>query len=294
MPAEVIDGAAIARTIREEVARDVAALSVRGMQPGLAVVLVGDDPASTVYVRNKDKACTGAGMHGVTVRLPASISQQQLLSQVDDLNADPAIHGFLVQMPLPRHLDADAVIRRIDPKKDVDGFHPVNVGKMLIGDTDGFVPATPAGVRELLARSDVETDGQHCVIIGRSNIVGKPMAAIMLQNQPGANATVTVCHSRTKSLPEFTRRADILIVAAGKANMLRGDMVKPGAVVIDVGINRVNDESAPSGHRLVGDVEFDSVREVASKLTPVPGGVGPMTIAMLLRNTVRAAERAIS
>ncbi|MBA3559805.1 MAG: bifunctional methylenetetrahydrofolate dehydrogenase/methenyltetrahydrofolate cyclohydrolase FolD [Gemmatimonadaceae bacterium] len=294
MPAELIDGAAIARTIREEVARDVASLSARGLQPGLAVVLVGDDPASTVYVRNKDKACTAAGMHGVTVRLPATISQEELLAQVDALNANPAIHGFLVQMPLPKHLDADAVIRRIDPKKDVDGFHPVNVGKMLIGDTDGFVPATPAGVRELLVRSGVQTDGLHCVIIGRSNIVGKPMAALMVQNQPGANATVTVCHSRTKSLPDFTKRADILIVAAGKANMLRGDMIKPGAVVIDVGINRVDDASAPKGHRLVGDVDFDSVREVASKLTPVPGGVGPMTIAMLLRNTVRAAERELS
>ncbi len=294
MRAEIIDGTAIAKTIREEVSRDVASLSARGLQPGLAVVLVGDDPASTVYVRNKARACTAAGMHRVTVHLPATISQQELLAQVDALNANPSIHGFLVQMPLPKHLDAGAVIRRIDPRKDVDGFHPLNVGKMLIGDTDGFVPATPAGIRELLARSAVRTSGRHCVIVGRSNIVGKPMAALMVQNQPGANATVTVCHSQTKSLPVFTRCADILIVAAGKANMLRGDMVKPGAVVIDVGINRVDDASAPKGHRFVGDVEFDSVREVASKLTPVPGGVGPMTIAMLLRNTVRAAERGLA
>ncbi|MGI9076836.1 MAG: bifunctional methylenetetrahydrofolate dehydrogenase/methenyltetrahydrofolate cyclohydrolase FolD [Gemmatimonadaceae bacterium] len=294
MPAELIDGTSIARAIREEVTRDVAALSARGLQPGLAVILVGDDAASAVYVRNKGRACTAVGMHGVTVRLSATISQQELLAQADALNADPAIHGFLVQMPLPRHLDASALIRRIDPCKDVDGFHPVNVGKMLIGDTDGFVPATPAGVRELLVRSGVQTEGRHCVIVGRSNIVGKPMAALMVQNQPGANATVTVCHSRTRSLPEFTRRADILIVAAGKANILRGDMVKPGAVVIDVGINRVDDAGAPKGYRLVGDVEFASVREVASRLTPVPGGVGPMTIAMLLRNTVRAAERHLS
>lgn len=294
MPAELIDGKAIARTIREEVARDVAALAARGIQPGLAVVLVGDDPASAIYVRNKEKACLAAGMHGVTIRLSSNVTQNELLRQVDALNTSSEIHGFLVQMPLPAHLDPDAIIRRVNPQKDVDGFHPVNVGKMLIGEPDGFAPATPSGVKELLLRSGVHTAGKHCVIIGRSNIVGKPMAALMIQNAPGANATVTVCHSRTKELREYTRRADILIVAAGKAEMLRGDMVRPGAVVIDVGINRVEDKSSPKAYRLVGDVEFESVREVASKLTPVPGGVGPMTIAMLLRNAVRAAEQLVA
>ncbi|MEJ7809162.1 MAG: bifunctional methylenetetrahydrofolate dehydrogenase/methenyltetrahydrofolate cyclohydrolase FolD [Gemmatimonadaceae bacterium] len=293
MPAEIIDGAAVARAIRAEVAEEVAELTRRGVKPGLAVVLVGEDPASAVYVRMKGKACEEAGMHSVTVRLRAETSEPDLLAQVDALNADPAIHGFLVQMPVPAHIDADAVIRRVDPRKDVDGFHPVNVGKMLIGERDGFVPATPAGVQELLVRSGVNSAGKHCVIVGRSNIVGKPMAALMIQNAPGANATVTVCHSRTPELADFTRQADILIVAAGRAGMVRGDMIKPGAVVIDVGVNRVADESAKGGSRLLGDVEFESAREVASRITPVPGGVGPMTIAMLLRNTVRAAARSL-
>ena len=293
MPAEIIDGTAIARAIRSEVAEQAAELTRRGVRPGLAVVLVGEDPASTVYVRMKGKACEEAGMHSVTIRLPASTSEADLLGQVDALNADPAIHGFLVQMPVPSHIDADAVIRRVRPEKDVDGFHPVNVGKMLIGERDGFVPATPAGVQELLVRTGVDAAGKHCVIVGRSNIVGKPMAALMIQNAPGANATVTVCHSRTPSLGDHTRRADILIVAAGRPGMVRGDMVKPGAVVIDVGVNRVADANAKGGTRLVGDVEFESAREVASHITPVPGGVGPMTIAMLLRNTVRAAQRSV-
>jgi methylenetetrahydrofolate dehydrogenase (NADP+)/methenyltetrahydrofolate cyclohydrolase len=223
--------------------------------------------------------------------LPATTTQEELLAQVKRLNEDEAIHGILVQMPLPKHLDADIVIRSILPEKDVDGFHPVNVGKSLIGDRDGFVPCTPAGVQEMLARSGTVTKGKECVIVGRSNIVGKPMMALMVQNGPNANATVTVCHSATRDLKEHTLRADILIVAAGKPKMVTGDMVKEGAVVIDVGINRIADPSAKSGFRLVGDVDFEGARERASKITPVPGGVGPMTIAMLLKNTVRAAEQ---
>ena len=291
MPAELIDGNAIARSIREEVALEVAKLVARGITPGLAVVLVGDDPASEVYVRNKGRACDEAGMHSVTINMPAATSQQELLAQVKRLNEDPAIHGILVQMPLPKHLDAEAVIRTILPAKDVDGFHPVNVGKNLIGDRDGFVPCTPAGVKEMLARSGTVTKGKECVIVGRSNIVGKPMMALMVQNGPNANATVTVCHSATRDLKEHTLRAEILIVAAGKAKMVTGDMVREGAVVIDVGINRIEDPSAKSGFRLVGDVDFAGARERASKITPVPGGVGPMTIAMLLKNTVRAAQQ---
>jgi methylenetetrahydrofolate dehydrogenase (NADP+)/methenyltetrahydrofolate cyclohydrolase len=239
----------------------------------------------------KARACAEAGFHSVTVRLPAGTTQGELLAQVNALNADPAIHGYIVQMPLPPHLDAGAVIDQMDPRKDVDGFHPENVGRMLLGATDGFRPATPAGVQELLVRAGVETAGAECVIVGRSNIVGKPMAAILVQNARDANATVTVCHSQTPDVGRHTRRADILIVAAGRAEMIRGGMIKPGAVVVDVGVNRVDDPAAPRGYRLVGDVAFAEAAEVASKITPVPGGVGPMTIAMLLRNTVRAAER---
>ena len=290
MPAEIIDGVAIARSIREEAARETARLVDRGVRPGLAVVLVGEDPASTVYVRSKGRACDEAGMHSVTLRLPASTSQSELLDAVVALNRDPLVHGILVQMPLPKHLDADAVIRSIDPRKDVDGFHPVNVGKLLIGERDGFVPCTPAGIQEMLRRSSVETRGAECVIVGRSNIVGKPMAALLMQDAAGANATVTVCHSRTRDLSRHTGRADIVIAAAGRAGLVTGDMLKPGCVVIDVGMNRIADETAPRRYRLVGDVDFDSAREVASKITPVPGGVGPMTIAMLLSNTVKAAK----
>jgi methylenetetrahydrofolate dehydrogenase (NADP+)/methenyltetrahydrofolate cyclohydrolase len=230
-------------------------------------------------------------MRGETIRLPADTTEAQLLEQVDALNADPRVHGILVQMPLPRHMSADKVIRRIRPEKDVDGFHPVNVGKLSIGERDGFVPCTPAGAIELLVRSGVETRGKDAVIVGRSNIVGKPMAALLMQDAPGGNATVTVCHSRTAHLAAHTRRADIVIAAIGKPEMITGDMIKPGAVVIDVGINRVNDPSAPKGYRIVGDVHFASAREVASLITPVPGGVGPMTIAMLMKNTVRAAAQ---
>jgi len=228
----------------------------------------------------------------VTIRRPADLAQADLLAIVDELNADETIHGILVQMPLPKHMKADAVLRRIRPEKDVDGFHPVNVGKLLIGDTDGFAPCTPAGVQELLKTIGVDTRGAECVVIGRSNIVGKPMAALMLQPGAGADATVTICHSRTKDLASHARRADILIAALGRPRAVTADMIKPGAVVIDVGINRVDDPSSPKGYALCGDVDFESARHVAGAITPVPGGVGPMTIAMLLQNTVRAARRA--
>ena len=290
MPAKVIDGTALAKKIREEVAAATVTLCERGVTPGLAVVLVGDDAASAVYVRSKGKACSEAGMHSVTIRLPATTTEAELLEKVDALNDDPAIHGILVQMPLPKHMDADAVIRRILPSKDVDGFHPVNVGKMLIGEKDGFVPCTPAGVQEMLVRSGIDTKGKDCVVIGRSNIVGKPVAALLMQSGVGGDATVTVCHSRTKDLAGHIRRADIIIAALGKPRFVTADMVKPGATVIDVGINRVDDASLKAGYRIVGDVDYDAVKEVASHITPVPGGVGPMTIALLLRNTVRAAQ----
>jgi len=287
----LIDGAAIGRLVRRDVAAEVERLKALGITPQLSVVLVGNDPASAVYVRSKGKACEEAGMRGETIRLPAETTENALLAQVDRLNADPNVHGILVQMPLPRHIAADKVIRRIRPEKDVDGFHPVNVGKLSIGERDGFVPCTPAGAIELLVRSGVETRGKDAVIVGRSNIVGKPMAALLMQDAPGGNATVTVCHSRTSNLAGHIRRADIVIAAIGKPEMITGDMIKPGAVVIDVGINRVNDAAAPKGYRIVGDVHFASARDVASLITPVPGGVGPMTIAMLMKNTVRAAAQ---
>ena len=298
MPAEaatagaaIIDGTALAREIRREVALDVAALAQRGVVPGLAVVLVGSDPASATYVAAKEKASREAGMAGETIRLAATATQGQLLALVEQLNHDANVHGILVQMPLPAQIDPGVVIHHIDPRKDVDGFHPMNVGKLLIGHTDGFVPCTPAGVQYMLQHAGVETRGAHCVIVGRSTIVGKPLAALLMQAGADADATVTVCHSRTRDLATHTTRADILIVAAGRAGMITADMVKPGAVVIDVGMNRIPDASRPSGSRLVGDVDFEGVRQVASLITPVPGGVGPMTIAMLLRNTVHAAQR---
>jgi methylenetetrahydrofolate dehydrogenase (NADP+)/methenyltetrahydrofolate cyclohydrolase len=293
LPAELIDGRAIAKKIRADVAARAKVLADLGVKPGLAVVLVGDDPASSVYVSAKGKATEEAGMYSLTMRLEADTSQSELIARVEALNEDPRIHGILVQMPLPNQIDPDFVIRTIDPRKDVDGFHPINVGKMLIGDRDGFIPCTPAGIQVLLKESGVKTAGKNCVIIGRSNIVGKPMAALMVQNNPDANCTVTVCHSQTKDLRDHTRAADILIVAAGRRGVVTGDMVKSGAVVIDVGTNRVSDEKSKTGTRLAGDVDFDSVRKVASKITPVPGGVGPMTIAMLMANTVRAAEMSV-
>jgi len=293
LPADLIDGRAIAKKVRADVAERAKKLLAKGVRPGLAVVLVGDDPASAVYTSAKAKAAEEAGMYSLNIRLPAETSQEDLLSRVDALNADPKIHGILVQMPLPKQIDPDTVIRRIDPAKDVDGFHPVNVGKMLIGERDGFISCTPAGIQVLLKESGVKTPGKNCVIIGRSNIVGKPMAALMMQDNENANCTVTVCHRHTADLKVHTRAADILIVAAGRPRIVTGDMVKPGAVVIDVGTNRVADPQATGGKKLVGDVDFESVRQVASKITPVPGGVGPMTIAMLMANTVRAAENTL-
>ena len=290
MPAELIDGRAIAKKVRADVAERARELAAHGVTPGLAVVLVGDDPASAVYVSAKGKATEEAGMYSLTVRLDADTSQEELLARVEALNADPRIHGILVQMPLPKQIDPDAIIRAIDPAKDVDGFHPVNVGKMLVGALDGFIPCTPAGIQVLLKESGVKTPGKNCVVIGRSNIVGKPMAALMMQDRENANCTVTVCHRHTTDLRAHTLEADILIVAAGRPRIVTADMVKRGAVVIDVGTNRVADPKAKGGTKLQGDVDFESVREVASKITPVPGGVGPMTIAMLMANTVRAAE----
>jgi methylenetetrahydrofolate dehydrogenase (NADP+)/methenyltetrahydrofolate cyclohydrolase len=290
LPAELIDGVAIAKKVRARVAEDAAALKAKGVTPGLTVVLVGDDPASAVYVGSKEKACKEAGMNGETIRLSAATTEAELLAVVDKLNADSATHGILVQMPVPKHIDSQKVIRRIAPHKDVDGFHPVNAGKVLIGDADGFAPCTPAGVQVMLIEAGVDTSGKEAVILGRSTIVGKPMAALLIQSGKGADCTVTICHSRTKDLKAHTLRADILIAAIGKPEMVTADMVKPGAVVIDVGINRVDDPSAKKGYRIVGDVKFDEVAAKASKITPVPGGVGPMTIAMLLANTVRAAR----
>jgi len=290
MTARLLDGVAMGRAIRQEVAADVARLTAAGITPGLAVVLVGEDAASQVYVRSKGRACEEAGMHSVTIRLPDTTSQDELLATIDTLNADPAIHGMLVQLPLPKRMDSDRVLRRIDPRKDVDGFHPENVGKLVTGDPTAFRPATPYGIQQMLIRSGIETKGAHAVIVGRSNIVGKPMANLLIQNGPGGDATVTVCHSRSRDLPSLTRQADILIVAIGKAEFLTADMVRPGAVVIDVGINRVDDATREKGYRLSGDVDFEPVAAIASAITPVPGGVGPMTIAMLLKNTLQAAE----
>lgn len=289
----LIDGVALAKKIRERVAEEAAALTARGLTPGLTVVLVGDDPASAVYVRSKGRASEEAGIASDTIRLPATTSERDLLALVDRLNADRTVHGILVQMPLPKHIDPDVVIRRIDPEKDVDGFHPYNVGLLLTGSKEGYAPCTPAGVMAMLRAYGVETRGANVVVVGRSNIVGKPMAALLVQAGADADATVTVCHSRTRDLAEHTRRADIIIAAVGRAHLITADMVKPGAVVIDVGMNRLADETAPKGYRLVGDVDFEGVKQVAALITPVPGGVGPMTIAMLLQNTVRAAFRAL-
>ncbi len=291
MTARLLDGVALAKAIRAEVAEEVARLSGAGIRPGLAVVIVGEDPASQVYVRSKGRACEEAGMHSETIRLPADTTEAVLLATIDRLNGDPNIHGMLVQLPLPRHINAEAVLRRVHPAKDVDGFHPVNVGKLAIGDSTAFRPATPYGVQQMLIRSGVETKGAHAVIVGRSTIVGRPMASLLLQDAPGGNATVTVCHSRSRDLGAITRLADILIVAIGRPEFVTADMVRPGAVVIDVGINRVDDPAQAKGYRLTGDVAFGPVSEVASAITPVPGGVGPMTIAMLLRNTLQAMQQ---
>src|SRR2546427_12175303 len=277
--------------MRAELGTDIAALTKKGITPGLAVILVGDNPASQVYVRMKGKACDEAGLYHGTIKLPKDTSEAELMALLERLNANPQIHGILVQLPLPRQIDTNRALHRIDPHKDVDGFHPENVGKVAAGDPTGFRPATPYGVQQLLVRSELDPTGKHAVIVGRSTIVGRPMAALLLQDGPGGNATVTVCHSRTRDIKAVTRQADILIVAIGKPEFVTGDMVKPGAVVIDVGVNRIDDPSLKKGYRLVGDVKFDEVKKVAGAITPVPGGVGPMTITMLLYNTVQAARQ---
>lgn len=289
MTADLIDGKAVAAEIRQELKSRVEALKEKGIVPGLAVVLVGDNPASHAYVRMKNKACTDVGILGKTYQHPASLTEEELLSLLDELNEDETYHGILVQLPLPGSIDPQKVIERIDPSKDVDGFHPINVGRLLIG-VEVLRPCTPAGIQELLRRSGVDSTGAHVVVVGRSNIVGRPLANMISLKQPFADATVTLCHSRTTSLADHIRRADILVAAIGRAESITGDMIKPGAVVIDVGSNRVDDPATERGYRWVGDVHFESAREVAGAITPVPGGVGPMTIAMLLSNTVQAAE----
>jgi methylenetetrahydrofolate dehydrogenase (NADP+)/methenyltetrahydrofolate cyclohydrolase len=292
--ATLIDGNAIGATMRAELAGEISALKKKGVVPGLAVVLVGDNAASQVYVRMKGKACDEAGLYHETIKLPTDTTEADLMSLLERLNANPKIHGILVQLPLPKQIDTNRALHRIDPRKDVDGFHPENVGKVAVGDPTGFRPATPYGVQQLLIRTGVETKGAHAVVVGRSNIVGRPMAALLLQDAPGGNATVTVCHSRTRGIELYARQADILIVAIGRPEFVTGDMVKPGAVVIDVGVNRVDDPSRKQGYRLVGDVKFHEAKQVASAITPVPGGVGPMTITMLLYNTVQAARQWVS
>ena len=281
--AEIIDGKLVSRSVRENILDEVKRFKEEyHLTPGLAVILVGDDPASAVYVRNKHKGCLEVGMESFEIKMPGEVTEDELLSKIDELNARDDVHGILVQLPLPKHIDEEKIINRISPDKDVDAFHPINVGKIMIGNYD-FLPCTPAGIMELLAFYNVDLTGKECVVVGRSNIVGKPMAMLLL----GKNGTVTVCHSRTKDLSEVTRRADVLVVAIGKAGFITADMIKPGAVVIDVGINRLDNG------KLAGDVDFDGVMSVASMVTPVPGGVGPMTITMLLRNTLTAAKRKI-
>jgi len=291
LPASLIDGNAIGATMRSELGSEITKLKKTGVTPGLAVVLVGDNPASQVYVRMKGKACDDAGLYHETIKLPKDTSEADLMALLERLNANPKIHGILVQLPLPKQMDTNRALHRIDPRKDVDGFHPENIGKVVVGDPTGFRPATPYGVQQLLIRTGVETKGAHAVVVGRSNIVGRPMAALLLQDAAGGNATVTVCHSRTRHIEQHTLQGDILIVAIGKPEFVTGDMVKPGAVVIDVGVNRVDDPSRKQGYRLVGDVKFQEAKQVASAITPVPGGVGPMTITMLLYNTVQAARQ---
>lgn len=292
MAAKLIKGTEISKQIREEIAREIEELKKEhGVTPGLATILVGEDPGSKVYVGQKEKACNKLGIYSERTDLPADTSEADLVELVKKLNDNPKIHGILVQLPLPKHIDAERVIYAIDPDKDVDCFNPVNVGKLMIG-TGRFLPCTPHGIMELLKRSDITTEGKHVVVVGRSNIVGKPIANIMMQPPSGGNATVTLCHTGTKDLAAFTKMADILIVAVGRPKTITADMVKEGVVVIDVGVNRIG--KTPEGKAiLVGDVDFDAVQEKASAITPVPGGVGPMTITMLMRNTVEAAKATI-
>jgi len=285
---QIIDGKAIAEEIRGDLKVQIADLARRKIVPGLAVVLVGENPASQVYVRRKKKTCAELGIASFSYELPASCTEKRLLGLIGRLNNDDRVHGILVQLPLPKQIDEQKVLLAIDPEKDVDGFHPRNVGRMLAGNP-GFLPCTPAGCRELLVRSGHGPEGKHVVIVGRSNIVGKPLAAILMQKAPGADATVTVCHSRTKDLAKITRTADILVAAIGVPLFVKADMVKKGVVVIDVGVNRIEDKTAKSGTRLIGDVDFDKVSKKAAAITPVPGGVGPMTITMLMKNTIQSA-----
>jgi methylenetetrahydrofolate dehydrogenase (NADP+)/methenyltetrahydrofolate cyclohydrolase len=289
--AEIISGKEVSKEIYGEMGDEIQAFSDKhNIPPFLTVILVGEDPASQVYVRMKGKKAAKLGIGSDTIRLPAETPEDELLGLIDKLNADNTVHGILVQLPLPKHINETNVLLRIDPAKDVDGFHPINVGKMLVGEDNLLLPCTPHGVQELLVRSGTTIEGAHVVVVGRSNIVGKPVAAILVQKKPGANATVTIVHTRTKNMGEICREADILIVAAGVPEFVRGEWVKPGAVVIDVGVNRVDDETSEKGYKLVGDVNFDEAKEVASKITPVPGGVGPMTICMLMKNTLQAAK----
>jgi methylenetetrahydrofolate dehydrogenase (NADP+)/methenyltetrahydrofolate cyclohydrolase len=287
---KLIEGAPIAEIVYEECAASFAELKAAGYLPGLAVVLVGDDPASKAYVGAKDRKCRELGMHSVKIEMAATTTQADLLEVIDQLNADDSIHGILVQMPLPRHLDEEEVIRRIDPAKDVDGLHPVNLGKLAMDDPTGFAPCTPSGCQRMLVESGIETEGKHVVIVGRSLLVGKSLALLMMGKGKGANATVTVAHSRTKDLPALTKTADILVAAIGIPHFIRPDHVKQGAVIIDVGINRIDDPTAKNGSRLVGDVDFEAVSDMCEAITPVPGGVGRMTIAMLMANTIRACR----
>ncbi|MES2467734.1 MAG: bifunctional methylenetetrahydrofolate dehydrogenase/methenyltetrahydrofolate cyclohydrolase FolD [Verrucomicrobiota bacterium] len=287
----LIDGKATAARVLEECRANLTTLAAQGIRPGLAVVLVGDDPASKAYVGSKDRTCRDLGMHSVKLELPAATTQEELLSVVRQLNADPAIHGILVQSPPPRHIDEAAIIRAIDPRKDVDGFHPENVAKLALEDPSGFVPCTPLGCQRLLLDYQIPTEGARVVVLGRSMIVGKPMALLLMAKGPGGNATVTVAHSRSKDLPGLCRTADILVAAIGKPRFVTADFVREGAVVIDVGINRIDDPTTKSGSRLVGDVDFEAVAPKCHAITPVPGGVGPMTIAMLISNTIKAARQ---
>lgn len=291
-PGNLIDGRAIAAQILGELALRIDGLKARGVQPGLAFVRVGEDPASKVYVGRKEKTSGELGIHSETHVLPEATTEQELLALLAKLNADERLHGILVQAPLPKQIRQEVIYASVLPTKDVDGFHPVNVGKLMLGDTDGFQPCTPAGVRELLVRSNVKTDGAEVVILGRGNIVGKPMAAMLCQKGRNANSTVTICHSATRDIRAHCQRADIIVAAMGVAEFVKADMVKPGVVVMDVGVNRVPDASSKTGTKLVGDVAFAEVQPIAGKITPNPGGVGPMTIAMLMSNTVRAAEMA--
>jgi len=286
----LIDGRSIAEKVYVDLRREIADLKSKGVTPGIAVVLVGDNPASRTYVRSKDKMSRELGLHSVKLELPASTTQSGLLNRVEELNRDPKVHGILVQSPLPKQIDEGAIVRALDPRKDVDGFHPLNVAKLAMGDPTGFVPCTPLGVQRLLIESKIDITGAHVVVLGRSMIVGKPVALLLMQKAKGGDATVTVAHSRSKNLEEITRSADILIAAIGRAHFVKADHVRAGAVVIDVGINRMDDKTHERGYRLVGDVAFDEVAPKAKAITPVPGGAGPMTIAMLMSNTVKAAR----